>query len=412
MKLDIAGRLREQLEEIPVPSLWADVKNREPSKPTSGRGTRARIGIIGLALVVAAAGSWTAVEAFFGGSPSQRSASRMLSVSARAELDPVQCTVTLLTPSVQVGDTVQTTFGYQNTGTDAYRLPIDGGTPRLLVYAADGELLYDTDSGPYAVAGIDAGSDLEQVMPGETLERSSNFVALWPGDLTLKPLCGYGIPDEERTKFVSQGTIELPPLMVQVKQTKGGLQPGVALDRVLAETGGLFDRCRPGADGRAVTGVIPPPADWHGVQVPPLEATCAARIRGEQGALVIDLVFASPSSLSLPLSPGEGSTRGLKLPVGKGVEVGRWTFVVKAGDVREVTPTAAGRLLAESMITGEPEGLGSAFRGPRGCDPPSCRAIQFDLVDGQWIARDGVLLSSVAGELMPGIYFFAPDAPG
>jgi hypothetical protein len=85
---------------------------------------------------------------------------------------------------------------------------------------------------------------------------------------------------------------------------------------------------------------------------------------------------------------------------------------IPSGVTARLRTFPAGRLLAESLITGEPEGLGSAFRGPRGCDPPSCRAIQFDLVDGQWIARDGVLLSSVGGELMPGIYFFAPDTPG
>ena len=344
MKPDIEARLREQLEQVPVPTRrWTDIEIRERTKSYSGQETRARLGIIALAIIVAAAGSWLAVEAFFGGPSSHHTPARPLSVSGVADQDPLACMVTLLTPTVQVGDTVRTTFGYQNTGPDAYRLPIDGGTPRLLVYASDGRLLYDTDSGPYAVAGIDAGSDLEEVAPGETLERSSEFVALWPGDLTLKPLCGYGIPDEERTRFVSQGTIELAPLIVQVNEPKGGLEPGAALDRVLTETASLFDECRPGADGKAVVGVIRPPTDWHGVSLPPLEATCAARIHGGQGGLVVDLLFASPSSLALPEAPGEGTMRGMKLPVGRGLEVGRWTFLVTAGDVREITPTAAGR---------------------------------------------------------------------
>jgi hypothetical protein len=144
---------------------------------------------------------------------SGQSRPRPVSVSRGAKDFPLNCLVRVLTPVVRLGERVETTFSYTNTGLTSYRLPIDGGSPRLLVYDSQGALVYDTDSAPYYVAGIDSDSDL--VLPGESLDRVSGFQANWPGLLTLRPMCGYGVPDDSRV-FVERGVVEPPSLIVEV----------------------------------------------------------------------------------------------------------------------------------------------------------------------------------------------------
>jgi len=407
MRPDVESRLRAELDRVPAPDLWHELIEREHQGPPFSSRRESRFAILILALAVAGGGIWLAVRAFTGGSNNGPSSVARVKVSGHAADAPLDCTVTLLTPTVAIGDTVRTVFAYSNTGDTAFRLPVDGGTPRLLVYNASGDLLYDTDTGPYGVAGIDAGSDLEEVVPGESLDRSSEFVALWGGDLTLKPMCGYGIPDEQRKTFVRQGVIELPPLTVHVEGLGMGFSPADALDRVLGATGGLFDKCKPRPDGHPVTGSIEAPATWQGHQLPPMPAVCAAEVRSGQGGITVDLLFASPDDLPLPQSPGEGPSRGLDLPVGVGVQMGRWTFVVTPTTVQEVTPSGAGRLVQRSIVGREPEGLGTVFRGPKECVPGgSCRTIEFDLLRGKWVERQEPLVASVPGELWPGIHFF------
>lgn len=383
------------------------IEERETSLMMKPR-SRRRWPTIVLSLLVASLALALVGRAFLGprdresGVPSSGAARQ---VSGQAEDVSLECTVTVLTPSVELGDQVQTIFSYRNTGGTAYRLPIDGGTPRLLVYDSQGIQVYDTDLGIYDVAGIDSGSDLEEVLPGETLERESQFQAVWIGQLTIDPLCGYGIPgptnlwaDGER------GVIDLPSLAVDVSVSGQRPDSEQALSRALELTHGLFEHCRPGPDGIPVDGIIAPPAKWQGRVLPSQEARCRAVLEEKQGFVAVDLLFAIPPDTGFPVELTDASqNRGLVLPTDRPMaQMGRWTFLVTMDEVIEF-PGAAPR-----VITRGKTGLGVVVQPPKSCTPEACWAVSFQYNGSRWIARPVPyqLLDLQQGEVFSGIHFF------
>jgi hypothetical protein len=398
---DLIDRMRN-LDRIQAPDLLPEIEKREPAaKPM--RGSRRRWPTVLLALVITVSALAVVGRAFL--APSTQDSEEPASnaprqVSGLAEGVALECTVTLLTPSVELGDQVRAIFGYRNTGDTAYLLPIDGGSPRLLVYDGAGTLLYDTDLGSYWVEGIDSGSDLEEVLPGETLERQSEFQAIWNGPLTLEPLCGYGIPGD--TKLWSDGevgVIDLPPLTLDVS-VRGQRPPAEdALARALGATYGLFEQCTPGADGSPVDGVIEAPARWRGRVLPALEARCRAVLQERTGFVSVDLLFVSPPDLAFPTELTDSNrNRGLVLPPNRpGAQMGRWTFLVTEDRVID-TPGAARGFVREQDI-----GLGVVVQLPDRCRYPACWPVSFRHKGARWVARR---IPFPGAEVVPGIYFF------
>ena len=206
--------------------------------------------------------------------------------------------------------------------------------------------------------------------PGTAVVMPSGFRALWGGPLSLLPRCGYGVAGRSG-RYVHHGVVSLPSLTLDVTSQGATVTRGSALDRALAVSGGLFNRCRPRDDGRSVRGVIAPPRAVIGspVPVPPsLDASCTARIRTYGGFAVVDLLFASPSSTAFPAA---GSNDYLPLHLGSppgALEVGRWTFLVTEGAAQQVSPDAA------SLKNEDLAELQTMLRAPSSC---TARGLPF-----------------------------------
>ncbi len=180
-----------------------------------------------------------------------------------------------------------------------------------------------------------------------------------------------------------------------------------ALDLALAQTGGLFDECRPKL-GEDAIGVIHPPVDvgWY---LEPLEARCRGYVRRTQDSVVVDLVVATPPELPLPDELSEGETRGLSIPPNVApAEISRWTFLVRGDSATPVVPRPGSGIGLDDS-----DGLGSIYRLP--CDVVRgehwCAAVGFVHRDGRWRRARGPDSGSSSEELLVGgIRFFGPSA--
>lgn len=365
----------EALDRVPAPDLWTDVVTRQP-RPRRQRGDLHRPVTAIVVLLVATASLGLVYRAFVAG-PDDGPRPTWLSVSGRADGVPLECTMRVPS-SAGPGDEVGARFRYRNVGSEPLILAADGTFGRLLVDSADGRRLWDTRLGGYPGGGLPA-----KLEPGEQVDLRSGFVALWGGKLRVSPRCEYGLVDDlspvtsEPIEEGDAGSIELAPVRIDV--VGEGAEPNreEALSRALAATGGLFNSCRPTADGAPARGTIAPPLETP-FSIERIAATCRAHVETHPGSALIDLFFASPPGLPLPASPppDESWSRGLRLPEGADGMLVRWTMLVLGDEVRHVRPDL-------HPTTAGPSGV---FRPPAGCReaPSPCAGVVFAFVDGRW----------------------------
>jgi hypothetical protein len=402
----IEDRFRD-LDRLEVPNLLPDIRTRQP-RPAGPPRSGERLLTLLVALAVAGAGIGVAGWAFFGnpaGNPAEEGA---VSVVGRAEEVPLECEVRLLTPSVQPGEVVEAEFVYRNVGDRPLKLALlDPMEARLIVRGPDGRLVWDTDFGGQYVAGLHHPYDLE---PGQEVEAPTGFVALWSGPLTLEPVCNYLVLEQEGRiesgdfGWVPQarGLIDLAPLRVEVAGSVETPTRQEALESALAETGGLFEHCRPDVDGSPVSGSIHAPGPVPGGVDPSLEASCRADIRRGSGFAVVELLFISPPELPLPEPGTGGHFPGFELPKGVApAEAGWWTFVVTEAGARETTPDYS------ELFVPRWSGLRTFERPPQDCEnehpESSCEPVRFSFRGGEWVRLPS------SGWFAGGITFFVPD---
>jgi hypothetical protein len=285
MKRDEFTRLRQML----APDLWPRIEQElaEAGVEPSGKGPRRRIPQRGLALATAlvvvagtAIGLWavTRNNSFRGPGPGRAPATvkpspESVTVVAKEEY-PLACTFRILSIVVQPGEPVRWEIVLDNRGDKTihhgnrvFGLPFKiADSSGRVVYEAERE--YAGMLGP----GFDIGSDLAarktKSIPGFSVPLR------WPGPLKVFATClGAEVvgPNEQAISFPA-----LPSLPMLLAVPGPAPSAAEALDRALAETGGLFDACRPTPDGADVIGRIDPPDRHPGV--PPLHARCSTKI--------------------------------------------------------------------------------------------------------------------------------------
>jgi len=257
--------------------------------------------------------------------------------------------------------------------------------PRMEVRDHQGTILYDTSSGALEELN-DRPTDLQ---PGQTVMVRSGFRAIWGGTLTLHGTCGYQLPAPGGSTAVPR-SIALPPMTLAVAGKGSAPSPETSLDLAVAATLNLFDHCRPPSDGAAIAGTIEAPAGYRGGNValdrsgiPALRARCRAVVRSYPGFATVDVVFASPVDAALPRGPDAGVTRGLAVPSRPGALQGRWTCLVTAEGVHEVSPVlwpTSVRPMSGPVTRGAPPACAQTKPLPR------CAGLTFRVDHGKWVA--------------------------
>jgi hypothetical protein len=375
----LEDRFRD-LDRVEVPHLWPEIEAHSSGPPRPIPRSGDRLLAMVLALLVSAGGIGLAAVAFSSDGPRGATAA----VTGRADDVGLECEVRLPATEVAPGEAVRATFIYRNVGDETLSLALRAQmSPRFLVRDEAGQLLWDTDFGSPLPWGVTSPYRLE---PDAAVRGQAGFTALWGGPLTLEPVCVYATLGPGM-RVRDRGVVDLAALQVDVMVPGATPTTSDALERALGETGGLFEDCRPTADGAAVIGSISPGVPDG--DLASLEATCRAEVRLEEGFAVVDLVFASPPTLPLPSPSTEGPFRGLEFRATRNPgQVGRWSILVTEASARAVTP--------EPEASGAPaSGLTTLFRAPRDCPLDAggvqrCLTLVYSLGDRGW-SRDQYL---------------------
>lgn len=325
---DLSDRLRA-LDEVPPPDLWPSIQTGTATRsiPGSEPTIRKRLLVTALALGVTGV-AVLSVSRWVGSStperfhPAERFHPRghRVVVSAVSKDGTLRCTATLPGDQLQPGLRPGVRFTLSNLS----RRPVlySGGTRgRIIVKDPSGRVLWD----PVRIESLGHGGPYLRPLRlrAGTTETIPTFepTIWWGGHVTLDLSC----------LGLSLGSIP-----VRVFEPGPAPPPGEALDRALARTGGLFDRCRPASDGSWTRGIMLPP---DGADVPPLRVRCSAHIVRHPGFAAVAITFVSPSDAPAITFPDDiyQLSNIESLPGTGSIEAGRWLFVVTRDAVREVS---------------------------------------------------------------------------
>jgi hypothetical protein len=334
------------LRKMPEPDLWPRIERElaQVRVEPSGKGPRRRIPQRGLALATAlvvvagtAIGLWAVTRNGSSRGPGPGRAAATVkpnpeSVTVVATGYPLACTFRVLSSVVQPGEPVRWQIVLDNRGNQTIHHGNYDGYFAFKITDSSGPVVYDAAPIFANLQGLfDMGSDLPA---GKTRTISGFPVSLrWPGRLDISTTCPGAELVAPNRRALSFPALHSLPVLLAVP----GPAPSAAdaLDRALAETGGLFDACRPALDGGEVIGRIDPPDGHPGV--PPLRARCSADIEPEPGFDVVTLLIVTPPDAPHVPIP-EYFSIGFNLHAGSVWEVTRWRFVVTSDAVREVEP--------------------------------------------------------------------------
>ena len=342
--------VRSPLGRVPAPDLWPRIEQglSEPAEPDGGPprrpGHRQRVLAAAVALVVVAGGiafAWAAFGDRFRHatvgpppptSPRPLPSAPAITVGAAFHGADARCEATLRTPVVRPGQTPGVLFRLTNEGA----APIRYGTYQDYFEVKDGH-------GGTVSEWVDRFEGIPPPLPAPMPDRSlkggasTTFsatdmpVVRWEGSLSIHLTCPFVIGHLQGNELHMLASPTLPPLPLEVVASAPAPAVGVAVDRAVAATRGLFDSCRPRGDGSPVNGEIRPPKvarPWK-IVPDPMRARCWAQIERHSGFDVVTLWFVTPPNVPAPtLSGSTGSTGSIQLPAIPTAEVFRWTIVV------------------------------------------------------------------------------------
>jgi len=345
---------RSPIRQVPAPDLRPRIDHAssgsgdgvEPGGRTPGGSARLqRLLAAAVALVVVAGGIAFAWTAFGHGrnqttaqtpptSPQPLPSAPAVTVGAPFKGAAAFCEATLVTPVVRPGQTPVVRFRLTNRGATTLKYGAYPWNDYAEVKDASGATVGSwRDHFAGGEPSLPPPVVTETLKGGRSADFSGDYEPLirWDGPLSIHLACPFVIGHLNGNSMDMVPSPTLPPLPLRVFAPGPAPSVGVAVDRAVGATDGLFDACRPRADGSAVTGEIRPPRvpKPPKVQPEPMQALCGAGIDRHQGFDVVTLWFVTPPDAPVPSSGdwqhGGGGARVPNLPT---VEVFQWTFVV------------------------------------------------------------------------------------
>lgn len=250
-------------------------------------------------------------------------------VSAKTDDGRLRCTARLPSTIVEPGDPTRIQTTLENLTDEPIEYSPRNASASVVLTDARGEALWGTGGGGPPIIG-------KYVPPTPLPARekkvigSENTPVRWPGPLTARPSCSTG----------TGVFLTLPPIEIEVRSPGPAPTADEALGSALLAAHGIFDSCRPTADGSWTTGLIHAP---DGSDIPPLHARCAARIEQYEGFAVVSLLFVSPPTATGVEFGRYADTAYQTLPPNRSTTATRWTFVITTEAVREFSLETATR---------------------------------------------------------------------
>jgi hypothetical protein len=233
----------------------------------------------------------------------------------------IKCTARFPSDVVVPGRATGVTFIVENLGENDFRYTTESGG-RLGVMDEAGTSLWP---GPAVPAPGPMPQALLLKSKAHAKLSAADPIVSWAGPLTIVPAC-HGV-----------GEIELKPVRFQVVARGDPPAARDAVERAIAETGGLFDECRPNTDGTWTTGIVRPPvtaeppprpASLPDTKASPMSVRCAARMERAKGFWIVELIVVSPDSA--PEVPLKRTGVVDQLPGEAPMLLARYEFVVTA----------------------------------------------------------------------------------
>jgi hypothetical protein len=308
-----------------------DLRDRIRPRPPSANGGRpfARWLTIATVLTVSAIVLVWAAQPFDGSSPgsspspSLRTAPETrLSVSGSIEHGQLRCTASI-PASVPAGEGTDSTFEIHNISDQVVdvSLGINGQNGTLRIYRGNALLV---DSADEHIGIFGPAPMTHSLEPGATAELGAlNTGVLWPGPLTVVPVCA--------------GT-ELPEVEMQVIAPGEAPDADAAVQQVVADIGDPLAECSPVVDGRWVTGVI------HRGRAPSdesFDARCGAQVLVNPGFdIVVVAIVSPPDAPDVDLTELPGAIEAIPrvdLPQDTPIALSWWIYVVRSDATVKVT---------------------------------------------------------------------------
>jgi hypothetical protein len=261
---------------------------------------------------------------------------RPVSETARSADGKIRCKAVFPSRKLEPGFETGGRMSVKNATSHEVTIDVGVLSADLVIRDANGDVLDDTGYFPLPIPAP-VPRTLE---PRERLRlgRVRDAAIRWEGALSIEPVCNVG----HRVSFDA--------LSFRVDRPQDRPSRNAALTEALGATGGLFDKCRPDANGDRTIGSIAAPLGPR----PSMDAKCWAHVAVHVGFDVVDLSFLIPPDLhatTLPVGPTFGQLPGNK----RTAEQARFGFVVSSSTTTSYDSVLLTRTRQGSKRVGEYE---------------------------------------------------------